>query len=104
MAVVSAGLRLVVMCCWIFGISSWKYARRVSMLSRWMELMMVDMVAIISECDVIGGEVGDVCVGEVGDVRRLRRVRGRRRCGGVVEGLGSGGTGSFFQTKVFGGG
>jgi len=67
---------------------------------------MVEMVAIISESDVIGGdgEAEDVCVGVVFELRRFRRVRGRRRRGGVVEGLGSGGTGSFFRTKSFGGG
>ena len=67
---------------------------------------MVEMVATISECDVIGGdgEVGDVCVDEVSEFRRFRRVRLRRRRGGVVEGMGSGGTGSFFRTKSFGGG
>ena len=65
---------------------------------------MVDIVDITSGYVVIGvddGEVEDVV--EMGELRRFRRVRGRRR-GGVVEGLGSGGTGSFFQTKSFGGG
>jgi len=51
---------------------------------------------------VIEGEVEDVF--EVEELRRFRRVRARRRRGGGVDEVGSGGTGSFFRTKSFGGG
>jgi len=66
-----------------------------------MESIIVEIVEITSEYDVIG--VGDGDVLEVEELRRFRRLRGRQR-GGVVEGLGSGGTGSFFRTNFFGGG
>lgn len=40
---------------------------------RWMVSMMVEMMAIISEFDVIGGhdEVECVCPGEVKEIRRF---------------------------------
>jgi len=65
---------------------------------------MVEISTIISEYDVIEGDGGVENGFEIEELRRFRRVRVRRRRGGVVHGVGSGGTGSFFRTKSFGGG
>ena len=65
---------------------------------------MVEISTIVSEYDVIegDGEVEDVF--EIEELRRFRRVRVQRRRGGGADEVGSGGTGSFFRTKSFGGG
>jgi len=53
--------------------------------------MIVEMLDIISDFNVIGGdgEVEDVCFGKVEELRLFRRMRVRRRHNEAVEELGS---------------